>query len=176
MTHLYRPPATALGPVPSLKASNKLSSRFLAYRLTPSSSILSPKILLTSSANFSSTKTRAFGRITLLLRDDATGRETGLVSIDGFLELSLDDRCRLIGFRWRSSASASEPESEEVEEPSASSSEWDSEDGPVLSTDARVCGQCRHRRTSKLLTLICLRLPVVTSPARGDGDLYVFTS
>ena len=136
-THLYRPPATALGPVPSLKASNKLSSTFLAYRLTASSSILSPKIPRTSSASLSRTKILALGRTILDLRDVVAGR-VGLTSIDGFLESSRDDRCRLIGLRWRSSCSASEPVSEEVDEPSSPASEA-VEDGPALPCDARVC-------------------------------------
>ena len=71
----------------------------------------------------------------------------GLISIDGFLELSRDDRCRLIGFRWRSSCSASEPESEDVDEPSPSSSEA-VEDGPALPSDARVCNQLNARETT----------------------------
>lgn len=71
------------------------------------------------------------------LRDVVAGR-VGLTSIDGFLESSRDDRCRLIGLRWRSSCSASEPESEEVDEPSSPASEA-VEDGPALPCDARVC-------------------------------------
>jgi hypothetical protein len=73
------------------------------------------------------------------LRDVVVGR-IGLISIDGFLELSRDDRCRLIGLRWSNSCSASEPESEDVDEPSPSSSEA-VEDGPALPSDARVCNQ-----------------------------------
>ena len=95
--------------------------------------------------------------------------------MDGFLELSRDDRWRLIGLRWRSSCSASEPESEDDDEPSPSSSEA-VEDGPALPFDARVCCQLDQRREDNRLTLCCLRLAAETSPARGEGDLYVLTS
>jgi len=95
--------------------------------------------------------------------------------MEGFLELSREDRCRLIGLRWRSSSSASEPDSEDVDEPSPSS-ELVEDDGPALFPDARVLRQSGHKRRAGILTLICLRLVTGTSPARGEGDLYVFTS
>jgi hypothetical protein len=79
-------------------------------------------MIRTSSVNLSSTNIRAFGRITLVLRDDEFGRGTvGLTSTEGFLNCSWEERARLIG-RWRMDCSASEPESEEEEVDSAGSS------------------------------------------------------
>jgi hypothetical protein len=101
----------------------------------------------------------------------------GLTSTEGLLDSSRDERCRLIGLRFKSSCSASEPESDDVPDssPSASLDWFDVEDCLGLALpDLRVYDQRRHFTDQELT--FCLRLAAVVSPTKGDGDLNVATS